>query len=402
MPRAAKGNILVSPTGGINSSTLVAKIDHELGPDWRESSAGDILTIIDSTIGTDWRMGNGTEIVTAIDVALGTGWRQPMTATTILASIDAEIGTDWRIGTGLEIISAIESELGSDWKSGSASVLTVAQVAHGFTVGEAIRCSAGTYVKSQADTDAHSDVIAIVSKIVDENTFEATTSGLLKSVDYIPGSNYYLDVATAGNVTNLEPVYVEGNVRVYIGTGTPDGLLVNIDVGSVVAEQVPGIKDVIQLVNMTIDDAVGGLGVDIGMLQGRMSFNDSSPSAYVSDVVTLPYDWDNTTDLTVVLSSAISDSTPTSNAVFNVGVELIQDGVEVLAQADTVVSTTEVTPIEGTNVNQRITLSIPKNNMTQGDQIIVRVHRDTDNVLDVGTSTITALNAHIEYTTNNI
>lgn len=93
--------------------------------------------------------------------------------------------------------------------TGTATVVTVNQTAHGFTGGEVIRNSGvdDTYVRAQADSAAHAEVVGIVTNVINANNFEFTTEGLV--VSNVPvvaaGTVYFLSASVAGALTTTEP-----------------------------------------------------------------------------------------------------------------------------------------------------------------------------------------------------
>lgn len=113
-------------------------------------------------------------------------------------------------------------------------ILSVNQEAHGFAVGNAIKPTATVWVKAQADTEANARATGVVSEIIDADNFIYIQEGILPG-DYTKGAKYYLSITTAGGVfVQSDPeVWETGNYRQVIGTGTADGLLVEIDEGAV-------------------------------------------------------------------------------------------------------------------------------------------------------------------------
>lgn len=90
-------------------------------------------------------------------------------------------------------------------------VVTVAQTAHGFSVGNVIRVSgANTFTKAQANTSANAEVVGYVITVIDANNFKYVPSGYV--IVGIPavaaGTVLYLDPNTAGALTATEPTAV--------------------------------------------------------------------------------------------------------------------------------------------------------------------------------------------------
>ena len=126
-------------------------------------------------------------------------------------------------------------------------VYSVFQEAHGFTIGMPIKPTETGWVKAKADTEANAKATAIVSEIVDGDNFIFLQEGLVPG-DYIVGAKYLLSVITAGAVfVQSDPeVWAVGNYRQMIGTGTADGLLVEIDEGSLIVDDLREIEMSVQ------------------------------------------------------------------------------------------------------------------------------------------------------------
>lgn len=99
----------------------------------------------------------------------------------------------------------------------------VDQVAHGFSVGNAIRMdSSGVYVGSRANTQANSQCIGIVSQVVNADKFVVTYQGWLESGVPVatPGSVFYIDPVTPGSLTTTEPAQYANPVLMVVESGT--------------------------------------------------------------------------------------------------------------------------------------------------------------------------------------
>lgn len=108
----------------------------------------------------------------------------------------------------------------------------VNQSSHGLSVGNAIRHDGAKYVKAQADNDVNAQVCGIVSSVVDTNSFRFVSEGFIPG-GWTPGAEYFLSTTVPGLLTTLpEPeVWQVGQVRLFCGFGTTEGLKVEIDVG---------------------------------------------------------------------------------------------------------------------------------------------------------------------------
>lgn len=114
-------------------------------------------------------------------------------------------------------------------------VYSVFQEAHGFVVGNVIKPADPIWVKAKADTEVNAKATAVVCEIINTDNFLYLQEGLVTG-DYTIGAKYLLSITTAGAVfVQSDPeVWTPGNFRQMIGTGTADGLLVEIDEGAVI------------------------------------------------------------------------------------------------------------------------------------------------------------------------
>lgn len=114
----------------------------------------------------------------------------------------------------------------------------VTQPAHGFTFGACIkRDGEGNWITSKADIRANAGTVGIVSEVIDADHFRYITGGLLPG-SFTDGADYFLSTTTAGAIfIQSDPeVWEIGNVREFIGTGTANGLEVEIDLGDEITE----------------------------------------------------------------------------------------------------------------------------------------------------------------------
>lgn len=82
----------------------------------------------------------------------------------------------------------------------------VAQTAHGFVVGQAVRYNGSQYVLAKADAAANADVDGLVSGVVDANHFTIQIGGYIVGLAALAaGTDYFLDPVTAGGLTAAEP-----------------------------------------------------------------------------------------------------------------------------------------------------------------------------------------------------
>jgi hypothetical protein len=114
------------------------------------------------------------------------------------------ITVGWEYKTILE--NALATFTPSSGGAGSGTAKTITQTAHGFVIGNVLRYDGHEYTKAIASADTTSEVIGIVSKIVDANTFILQSSGYLTGLSGLSaGSVYFLSDVVLGLMTLTEP-----------------------------------------------------------------------------------------------------------------------------------------------------------------------------------------------------
>lgn len=201
---------------------------------------------------------------------------------------------------------------GADGADGidATTEVTITQASHGFVAGNAIKVNPaiGTWVKAQADSSTNAGTLGIVSEVVDANTFKYKYGGILAAGTWTNGESYFLSPVTAGEIITEPASWTIGQVREFLGTGTPEGLLIEIDVGD---EIVVGEAD-----SGTVDDDV------------RFEFRDVTPGTamvYILDPkANFPY--------TIVGAVLYSDAQFTAVSV-KIGVSAISGLANVVASS---------------------------------------------------------------------
>jgi len=121
------------------------------------------------------------------------------------------------------------------WSDTGGTASKVTQTAHGFAIGNVLRYDGSTsrYVRAQSNIEANAEVIGVVTKIVDANNFELTTSGVIDfgasyPNPFTPGTAYFLSASTAGGLTATEPTGI-GNISkpLFIALTATSGLFYN-------------------------------------------------------------------------------------------------------------------------------------------------------------------------------
>jgi hypothetical protein len=93
----------------------------------------------------------------------------------------------------------------------------VTQTAHGFTVGDTLYLSGGTYAKAIATAANTAEVAGVVSRVISANTFEITLSGEVTGLSGLTvGEAYFLSAVTPGLLSLTEPTTI-GHVSVPVG-----------------------------------------------------------------------------------------------------------------------------------------------------------------------------------------
>ena len=91
----------------------------------------------------------------------------------------------------------------------TSNTTTVNKTTHGFVVGDVLRISTtdNVYVKAQANSLINSQIVGIVTSVIDVNNYVLTTDGFITSGVPTNTSNtlYYLSPSVAGTLTTTAP-----------------------------------------------------------------------------------------------------------------------------------------------------------------------------------------------------
>ena len=99
----------------------------------------------------------------------------------------------------------------------------ITQSNHGFSIGDFIGWSGGTYNKAIADGTYDGEFIGLVNAVLDSDSFYVTQAGFVSGLTGLVTDNtYYLSTSTAGEITNTEPT-TDGQVSKAVLVATSSG-----------------------------------------------------------------------------------------------------------------------------------------------------------------------------------
>lgn len=126
---------------------------------------------------------------------------------------------------------------------GNAQQVTrrVTQVAHGFTIGQyglILTFDGSDYVPAQGDSQANSNVVGMLTKVLDVDTFEYTITGYVSALTYqapyVAGTLYWLSPTNPGELTDTKPTTIGQYLSpLFIATGNAEGVFV-ANVGEII------------------------------------------------------------------------------------------------------------------------------------------------------------------------
>jgi hypothetical protein len=180
--------------------------------------------------------------------------------------------------------SAFEGYASGAWSSlgGGGTVDRVTQASHGFSVGNILYLSGTTYTKAIATAANTAEVVGMVSRVVDTNTFEITLSGEVTGLTSLTaGEVYFLSTSSAGAMTVTEPTTI-GYVSVPLGVASSTTTFyVAPKRGNVIGGT--NARTQISLANNTTANIQDVSAYDAGELSGWISITATTPlKFYVS------------------------------------------------------------------------------------------------------------------------
>lgn len=173
----------------------------------------------------------------------------------------------------------------TNWKElGSGSVDKVTQASHGFAVGDVLYLNGSTYTKANASAAATSEVVGVVSRVIDTGNFEVMLNGELSGLvassyteNALPAAGEAVFLSTtAGKLTVTEPSTV-GEVSLPIGVASGSGsLYVFPKRGAVVGGA--NARTLVGLANNTVTSIQLVTAYDAGELTGWVNLPNSTPA----------------------------------------------------------------------------------------------------------------------------
>jgi hypothetical protein len=164
------------------------------------------------------------------------------------------------VGSDQRVLTADSADAqGISYKDPDAVKKLINQTAHGFDVGDVIYFDGSDWALAQADVDATSEVLGIVSTDIDADNFWITQLGYVPGLSGLSaGTTYFLSPSAAGALTATEPT-AAGQVSkpVCVATSTTECYVIHSR-GAVIASQSSG---TLQTNTYTLAITSGGGGV---------------------------------------------------------------------------------------------------------------------------------------------
>jgi len=107
----------------------------------------------------------------------------------------------------------------------------ITQVAHGFSLGDVIRRTSGSWVISTADNDINAESLGVISVVADANNFTVIFDGLIDTLSgLMDGQVYFLATSSTGpvplrNVTLTEPLTPYVSKPIYVATSPSSAII---------------------------------------------------------------------------------------------------------------------------------------------------------------------------------
>lgn len=186
--------------------------------------------------------------------------------------------------------SSFEGYASGAWSSigGGGTVDRVTQASHGFAVGDILYLSGSTYTKAIATASNTAEVVGMVSRVVDSNTFEMTISGEVTGLSGLTaGEAYFLSPTTAGAMTVTEPTTL-GQISLPLGVASSTtSFYVTLKRGNVIGGT--NARTQITLLNNTTANLQDVSAYDAGELTGWVSITNTTAANSLRFYVAAPF-----------------------------------------------------------------------------------------------------------------
>lgn len=281
------GPILFNGTGNVTINTTIEPNSVALGTD----TTGNYVATIAGTTNQVTVTGSGSETA-AVTLALPQDIATSSSPTFSNLTLSGTSNLKVPVGTTAERpgtpangqirynsdTSSYEGYSSGAWSAigGGGTLDRVTQASHGFSVGNILYLAGSTYTKAIATATNTAEIVGMVSRVVDTNTFELTLSGEVTGLSSLTaGENYFLSDTTAGTMSTTEPTNV-GYVSVPVGVASSTtSFYVAIKRGVVVGGA--NARTQITLSNSTTATVQDVSTYDAGELTGWISITATTP-----------------------------------------------------------------------------------------------------------------------------
>lgn len=153
------------------------------------------------------------------------------------------------------------------------------QTAHGFSVGEALYHTGSAYARGLANAANTSEIVGLVSRVIDANTFELTLEGKVTGLSGLTaGEVYFLSPTVSGGITITEPT-VLGHVSLPIGVAISSTVFyVKSSRGAVVGST--NARTEIALANNAVTNVQSVAAYQAGELTGWIEIDGTTDSKF--------------------------------------------------------------------------------------------------------------------------
>ncbi|MEY2859113.1 MAG: hypothetical protein RLZZ74_3426 [Cyanobacteriota bacterium] len=155
----------------------------------------------------------------------------------------------------------------------------IIQTAHGFSVGEILYYTGTAYARALANAANTSEIIGMVSRVIDANTFEATLEGKVTGLTGLTaGEAYFLSPTVSGGITITEPTVI-GHVSLPVGVAISTTVIyVRSSRGAVVGSS--NARTEIALGNNTVTNVQSVAAYQAGELTGWVEIDGTTDSKF--------------------------------------------------------------------------------------------------------------------------